>query len=90
MTDRSPAAPPDASPLEALLLPTGDVTMRLGPGTRRQLEAVVAQAAGGLLVTAIEAAGYQVDDRWQLTIEQATLTRKPTAPPEGKDGDGRA
>jgi hypothetical protein len=60
--------------------------MALGPGTRKQFEAVLSQAAGGLLVAAIEGAGYEPDDRWQLTIDRVTLARRPLAPPEGENG----
>jgi hypothetical protein len=60
-------------------------TLELGPATRKQLESVVAQAAGGLLLVAIEAAGYTPDGNWSLSIERATLTRgapPPSHPPE--------
>ena len=50
-------------------------TYELGPAARRQLEGIIAQTAGGLLAVALEAAGLPPDDRWQLTIERATLTR---------------
>jgi hypothetical protein len=82
MTERSETQAP--SPLEALMYPTGEVSMVLGPGTRKQLEAVLSQAAGGLLVAAIEGAGYEADDRWQLTIERVTLTRRAASPHEGE------
>jgi len=52
--------------------------IELGPATRKQLEAVLGQAAGGLLAAVIEAAGYELEDGWALTIGHATLTR--TAP----------
>ncbi len=54
--------------------------LELGPAARRQLEGVIAQTAGGLLVVALEAAGRVPDEHWALTIERATLTR--TAPPQ--------
>ena len=55
--------------------------LELGPATRKQLESVVAQAAGGLLVVAIEAAGYTPDGNWSLSIERAVLIRVEEAPP---------
>lgn len=51
--------------------------IELGPATRKQLEAVLGQAAGGLLAVVIEASGYELDGGWALTIERATLTRSP-------------
>lgn len=56
--------------------------LELGVAARRQLEGILAQTAGGLLAVALEAAGRAPDDRWQLTIERATLTRAP----EGSNG----
>ena len=83
MTDRSEPESPTAS---LFMRPTGEAELRLGPGTRKQLEAVLSQTAGGLLVAAIEGAGYEADDRWTLTIERVTLTRRPLAPSEGENG----
>jgi hypothetical protein len=87
MTDRSE---PESPATQMFMRPTGEATLRLGPATRKQLEAVLSQTAGGLLVAAIEGAGYEADDRWQLTIERVTLTRRPLAPPEGENGQHRA
>jgi hypothetical protein len=83
MTDRSEQESPVA---QMFMRPTGEAELRLGPGTRKQLEAVLSQTAGGLLVAAIEGAGYEADDRWTLTIERAVLARRPLAPPEGTNG----
>jgi hypothetical protein len=68
------------------LIPGDDAEVVLGPTTRKQLEAVLGQTAGGLLLAVIEGAGYEADDRWQLTIERVTLTRRPLAPSGGKNG----
>jgi len=55
----------------------------LGPATRGQLEAVLRQAAGGLLAAVIEASGHALDDGWALTIGHATLTHRAPASPNG-------
>ncbi len=88
MTDRSAKPTPPPSPLKAPLAPEGPVEVVLGPGTRKALEGILGQAAGAVIVAAIEGAGYPLDDRWMLTIERAVLTRRPLPPPEGGNGAG--